>query len=162
MQNLKSSLDDRVRLDRVQHEYAARYNLGEGIFCPTGGGDLNYDIYGRPANMKTLNLNDASCSNYTGISATRYISYENNQRPYLPISGAGSRGYGDTMAKGRDIFPQQMYGEENAQFHQYFPTPNNGPPPQETFEEMTFKYPTAYRGFSMSHDSGQGFYRYKG
>lgn len=162
MQTLKSALDDRVRVDRTSREYAARYNLGEGIFCPTGGGDLSYDIYGRPANTKTLNLNDASCSNYTGIDSTRYISYENNNRPYLPVSGSGSRGYGDTMAKGRDIFPQNVYDDGNAQFHQYYPTPNNGPPPEMTYDAMTFKYPVPYRGFTMSHDTGSGYYRYKG
>jgi hypothetical protein len=149
-------------LDRTFREYAARYNGGHEIFCPTGAPDLNYDIYGRPANNKTINFNDASCSNDAGISSTRYISYENNQRPYLPISGAGSRGYGDTMAKGRDVFPQQLYGGANAQFHQYYPTPNNGPPPEMTYEDMQFKYPVPYRGFSMSHDSGSGYYRYKG
>jgi hypothetical protein len=160
MQDLKSSLDDRVRLDRAIREYGARYNTGEGMFCPAASGDLNYDVYGRPANMKTLNFNDASCSHYTGISPTRYISYENNQRPYLPISGAGSRGYGDTMGKGRNIFPQQIYGEENAQFHSYYPAPNNGPPPEMTYDEMKFKYPVPYRGFPLSHSTGSGYYRF--
>ena len=162
MQTLKASVTDRVRLDRASRDYAARFNLGEGIFCPAGGGDLTYDIYGRPSNTKTLNLNDASCSNYTGISSTRYISYENNNRPYLPISGAGSRGYGDTLAKGRDIMPQKLYGQENAVFHQYYPTANNAPPSEMTYEEMTFKYPVPYRGFSMSHSTGSGDYRYQG
>jgi len=157
---MKSSQEDRVRIDRAVREYAARYNTGEGIFCPAGSGDINYDIYGRPANMKTINVNDASCSNYTGIDAVRYMSYENNQRPYTPVSGAGSRGYGDTMRVGRNIFPQQLYGEENAQFHQYFPSPNNGPPPEMTYGEMKFKYPVPYRGFPMSHDVGSGYYRY--
>lgn len=161
MQSLKSALSDRVRLDRTTREYAARYNLGEGIFCPAGGGDLNYDIYGRPSNTKTLNLNDASCSNYTGISSERYISYENNQRPYLPISGAGSRGEGDLMAKGRDIFPQRIYGKENAVFHQYYPTPNNAMPPEMSYESMSFKYPVPYRGFTLSHSTGAGLYRYQ-
>lgn len=160
--SLKSALDDRVRLDRSAREYAARYNLGEGIFCPAGGGELTYDIYGRPSNTKTLNLNDASCSNYTGISSTRYISYENNNRPYLPISGAGSRGYGDTAAKGRDIMPQKLYGQENAVFHNYYNTPNNAPPPEMTYEEMKFMYPVPYRGFTMSHNNSNGFYKFKG
>jgi hypothetical protein len=151
-----------VRVDRTVREYAARYNTGEGVFCPTGSGDLNYDVYGRPVNNKTIDFNDASCSHYTGISPTRYISYENNQRPYLPIMGAGSRGYGDTLAKGRDIFPQQLYGVEDARFHQYYPSPNNGPPPEMSYDNMQFKYPVPYRGFSMSHDSGSGYSRYKG
>jgi hypothetical protein len=164
MQTLKSALDDRVRNDRANREYAARYNTGEGIFCPAGSGDLNYDVYGRPVNTKTLNLNDASCSNYTDISATRYLSYENNNRPYLPVSGAGSRGYADTMFKGRDIWPKDVYDTGKvSDFHNYYPaSPNNGPPPQMTYDSMQFQYPVPYRGFSMSHDTGTGWYRYKG
>lgn len=162
MQSLKSALDDRVRTDRTTRSYAARYNLGEGVFCPAGGGDLTYDIYGRPANSKTLNLNDASCSNYTGISATRYISYENNNRPYLPVSGAGSRGYGDTAAKGRDIFPQNMYGDGSAPFHSYYPSPNNGPPAEMTYDPITTSYPVPNRNITLSHNTGSGYFRYQG
>ena len=160
--SLKSSLSDRVRLDRATREYAARHNTGEGIFCPAGSDSLNYDVYGRQVNHKTINFNDASCSNYTGINTTRYLSYENNNRPYLPISGAGSRGYGDTMGKGRDIFPRKLYGKEDATFHKYYPTPNNAPPPEMTDESMEFKYPVPYRSFTLSHDVGSGDYRYQG
>ena len=125
-QTLKSALDSRVRIDQSQRLGSQRQNLGEGLMCPAGSGDIQFDIYGRPAGQTTLLLNDAACSNYTMWSAARRIQVENQERPYLPICAAGLRGAGDMMGLARDNMPQNMYGEGyQGNFVRHYPTPNN-------------------------------------
>lgn len=163
MQSLKSASSDRVRLDRAARNYSARFNGGFGEFCPAGSGDLSYDVYGRPISNKTINFDDSSCSNYTGISTTRMLSYENNNRPYLPIAGAGSREYSDTMGRARDIMPKDVYHQQqDNSFHRHYQTPNNGPPNEMTWVPKKFNYPVPYKSFPMSHDVGGGSYKYQG
>ncbi|MGV9199366.1 MAG: hypothetical protein ACOC4M_11165, partial [Promethearchaeia archaeon] len=105
-QSLKSALDARVRIDQSERLGSQRQNLGEGLMCPAGSGDIMNDVYGRPVDQNTLLLNDSACSNYTKWSSARRIEVENMERPYMPICAAGLRGAGDYMGKGRDLLPQ--------------------------------------------------------
>ena len=127
-QTLKSALATRVRIDQAQRLGSQRQNLGEGLMCPAGHG-LRHDIYGRPVSEKTLLLDDASCSHYTQHSAARRIEVENQERPYVPVCAAGLRGAGDFMGKGRDLMPQNLYGEgREGHFVRHYPNPSNAPP----------------------------------
>lgn len=128
-QTLKSALAARVRDDQAYRLGSQRQNLGEGMMCPAGAGDLANDIYGRPVSQKTLLLDDAACSNYTEWSAARRIAVENQERPYLPVCAAGLRGAGDFMGVGRDMTVQNMYGTGmEGNFVRNYSTPNNMPP----------------------------------
>ena len=159
-QTLKSALDSRVRIDQSFKLGSQRQNLGEGLMCPAGSGDIAFDIYGRPASQKTLLLNDAACSNYTEWSSARRIQVENNERPYLPICAAGLRGAGDFMGVGRDIIPQNMYGEGPAgNMVRHYRTPNNAPPSQGPQKPRVPYYQKQIQPFSYSMDADSHLWR---
>jgi len=140
-QTLKSVLESRVRLDQAQRVASSRQNLGEGATC-TMGGMLSFDVYGRPATANTLNLNDSSCSHYTGIDAKTYLAYENNTRPHIPICSAGLRTHADLMGNGRDLNPSDVYGtgSERGRFQRMFSTLNNAPPHQDSMRPRMNPY----------------------
>jgi len=128
VQTLKSAIDSRVNLEQTQRLGSQRQNLGEGLMCIAGGGDIAFDIYGRPADQNTLRLTDSACSNYTKFPAMRRIEVENLERPYLSICAAGNRGSSDGMGKGRDLLPQNLYGEGyQGNMVRHYPTRNNYP-----------------------------------
>lgn len=159
-QTLKSALDSRVRIDQAQRLGSQRQNLGEGLLCPAGGGDIFFDIYGRPANQNTLLLNDSACSNYTKWSAERRIQAENNERPYIPICAAGLRGAADWMGKGRDNIPQNLFGDgEAGNFVRHYNTANNAPYNQGPSKPYAPYYPKKIQPFSYSHDASSHFLR---
>lgn len=127
-QSLKSALDSRVNIAQTERLGSQRQNLGEGLMCPAGSGDIQNDIYGRPANQNTLRLTDSACSHYTKWNAARRIQVENNDRPYLPICAAGLRGAADMMGVGRDNIPQNLYGEGyQGNMIRHYNTANNAP-----------------------------------
>ena len=59
-QTLKSAIDSRVDVGQTWRLGSQRQNLGEGLMCPAGAGDIAFDIYGRPADQNTLTLTDSS------------------------------------------------------------------------------------------------------
>nr|QBK86863.1 MAG: uncharacterized protein LCMAC103_02010 [Marseillevirus LCMAC103] len=100
--------------------------------CPANAGRLATDIYGRPVNKNTLDLRDAACSHYTGIPAARFMQFETNHRPHLPICAAGLRGAADFQGHGRDVMPQNLYADVATPFRgnfvRTFGTPNEASP----------------------------------
>lgn len=155
IQSLKSALDARVRTDQAERLGSQRQDLGEGLMCPAGSGDIQHDVYGRPSGQNTLLLNDSSCSHYTKWSARRRIGVENNTRPYIPVCAAGLRGAGDAMGVGRDIMPQGLYaGSQRGNFVRHYPTANNAPlqPPNKCRERYGC-YVKRVQPFSFSHDA---------
>lgn len=129
MQTLKSSLDKRVRIDQVQRLSSQRQDLGEELMCPAGS-TISFDIYGRPATLNTLPIQQpyaASCGRST-YTAAELMGFESNQRPYVPICAAGLRGAADFMGVGRDQMPQNLYGDGyRGNFVRTYPTANNAP-----------------------------------
>ena len=115
MQTLKSALESRVRIDYTQWNAAARQQGHFYDTCPADSHNLMNDIYGRPVNQNTLNMADASCNAHAPHPQTvnSRIQIENDERPYIPLAGTGMRGAGDLMGKGRDLFPQDLYGNGN-------------------------------------------------
>lgn len=159
-QTLKSALDSRVRIDQTQRLGSQRQNLGEGLMCPAGSGDIFFDIYGRPSDQNTLFLNDSACSNYTKWSTQRRIEVENNERPYLPVCAAGLRGAGDYMGKGRDNLPQNLYGEGyQGNMVRHYPTANNMPWDDTKAKPNLFYYQKQIQPFSFSHDGSTHLWR---
>jgi hypothetical protein len=155
---MKSALIGRVDAATALRIASQRQNLGEGLVCPTGAGDLYFDIYQRPVNPNTLLLDDASCSHYTSQSAARRIEVENNERPYLPVCAAGLRG-GDLMAKGRDMQAQNIYGSGFAgNFVKTYSTPNNLPADQAAVYSMPAGTPVV-QPYDRSHNAVQWQYR---
>lgn len=158
-QTLKSALDSRVRVDQAQRLASQRQDLGEGLMCPAGAGNISFDIYGRPATLNTLPIQQpyaASCGNYTYSSAD-LMQFETNQRPYIPICAAGLRGAGDFMGVGRDQMPQNLYGNGyRGNFVRQYPTPNNAPfysePVRRTNPSM-YNKPVQSFDFSMDAQS---------
>lgn len=131
VQSLKSALAARVDSGLAFKIGASRLDGGYPELCPAGSGDINFDVYGRPATMNTLPVlakdGGASCSPYT-FSVTEHIQRESVERPYLPTCAAGMRG-GDGLGKGRDIMPRALYGADyRGNFHRDYTTPNNSPP----------------------------------
>lgn len=114
-QTLKSASEQRVRTDYAIWNAAGRMQGHFYATCPTGSHDLQNDIYGRPANRNTLDTRSAECNARADLNDTAagHIQRENNERPYVPIAAAGMRGAGDLMAVGRDLMPQDLYGEGN-------------------------------------------------
>lgn len=160
---LKSAIDSRVFIPRAEREASAHTNSGNELMCPAGAGDISHDVYGRPSTYKTLKLTDAACSNFTGIDVSRYITYENNHRPYLPVQGAGERGYSDFMGRGRNMLPMNLYGEGyRGMFDRVFPTKNNAPPAEDTDCERIHQYHVPYIADDLSHDTTSGYYMYRG
>ena len=153
-QSLKSALDSRVRLDQAYRLGSQRQNLGEGLMCPAGSGDIAFDIYGRPVSQTTLLLNDSACSNYTMWSSARRIEVENMERPYLPICAAGLRGAGDFMGRGRDNLPQDLYGEGyQGNMIRHYNTPNNAPWSEGPQGPNPPYYMKPIQPFAFSHDA---------
>jgi len=160
VQTLKSSLDSRVRLDQAGRLGSQRQNLGEGLMCPAGAPNIMFDIYGRPASQNTLLLNDSACSNYTEWSARRRMEVENMERPYLAICAAGLRGAADWMGKGRDVLPQNLYGEGySGNFVRHYDTANNAPWSEGPQGPSANYYQKNIQPFAFSHDAGGFQYR---
>lgn len=159
-QTLKSALDARVEVAQAGRLGSQRQNLGEGLMCPAGSGDIAFDIYGRPVDQNTLRLTDSACSNYTKFSSARRIEIENQERPYLPICAAGLRGAADFLGKGRDNLPQNLYGEGySGNMVRHYPTANNAPwsqGPQGPLPPYTMKQ---VQPFSYSHDASSHLWR---
>jgi hypothetical protein len=159
-QTLKSSLDARIRIDQSERLGSQRQNLGEGLMCVAGAGDIAFDIYGRPSDQNTLLLNDSACSNYTKWSSARRIQVENQERPYLPICAAGLRGAGDFMSKGRDLIPQNLYGEGyQGNMVRHYPTATNMPWSEGPQGPMPAYSQKLVQPFSYSMDSSSFTYR---
>jgi hypothetical protein len=128
-QSLKSASLVRVDSGKSYHLYASARNLGESLMCPAGAQYLQNDIYGRPASQNTLPVHlDASCAQGSQYNAERHIQIENMVRPYLPICSAGLRGAGDLQGVGRDLVPQNLYGEgQRGNMVRIYNTKNNAP-----------------------------------
>lgn len=159
-QTLKSALDSRVRIDQSQRLGSQRQNLGEGLLCPAGAGDIGFDIYGRPATQNTLRLLDSACSQYTDFPTARMIEIENLNRPYLPVCASGQRGASDLMGMGRADMPQDLYGDGyRGNFVRHFSTANNlgwDETPPEPYCPYAQK---RIQPFSWSHDSTGNIFR---
>jgi|GEM_PF-5953086 len=159
-QSLKSALDSRVRTDQSDRLGSQRSDLGEGLMCPAGAGDIQFDVYGRPASQKTLRLTDSACSNYTEYSSARRIEVENMERPYLPVCAAGLRGAADYMGKGRDLIPQNLYGEGyQGNMVRHYPTATNMPWSEGPQGPNAPYYQKKIQPFSYSHDATAHVYR---
>lgn len=158
-QSLKAAMNSRVDTSTAHRLGSQRQNLGEGLMCPAGAGDLQNDVYGRPANHNTLYFGDAACSHYNFWSAQRRIEVENNNRPYLPICAAGLRGAGDPLGTGRDRMPQNMYGDGyQGNFVRHYETADNSPP-QRPLSQQTNYYQRQIQPFSFTHDATHHVYR---
>ncbi len=140
-QTLKATLKSRVINAQTERLSSQRQNLGEGLTCPAGSGNIHHDVYGRPVTQNTLDLRDSACSHYL-IDASEFMQYETNHRPHLPICAAGLRGASDMAGWGRDLLPQNLYnegynpalgddqdlGDFRGNFERTFSTPNNATP----------------------------------
>lgn len=158
-QTLKSALDARVNIGQSERLGSQRQNLGEGLMCPAGSGDIAFDIYGRPADQNTLLLNDSACSHYTKWSAARRLEVENQERPYMPICAAGLRGAADYMGVGRDNLPQNLYGEGyQGNMVRHYATATNMPPDGPSMPNPPY-YQKQIQPFTYSHDATAHFYR---
>lgn len=159
-QTLKSALEARVNLSQSSRLGSQRQNLGEGLMCPAGSGDIAFDIYGRPVSQQTLLLNDSACSNYTIFPAQRRIEIENLERPYMPVCAAGLRGAADYMGKGRDLIPQNLYGEGyQGNMVRHYPTANNMPWSEGPQGPNPPYYQKKIQPFSYSMDGTSFFYK---
>ena len=131
-QSLKTVLQSRVQPAHTQRIASQVHNLGEGLTCPAGAGNIQNDVYGRLVTQNTLDLRDSACSHYA-ITAAKFMQYETNQRPVLPICAAGLRGASDMMGVSRETIPSNLYNTGFHDFVRQYPTPNNapwqGPPP---------------------------------
>ncbi len=140
-QTLKATLQSRVINAQTERLSSQRQNLGEGLTCPAGSGNIHHDVYGRPVTQNTLDLRDSACSHYL-IDAAEFMQYETNHRPHLAICAAGLRGASDMAGWGRDLLPQNLYnegynpalgddqdlGDFRGNFERTFSTPNNATP----------------------------------
>jgi len=151
VQTLKSAIHGRVRVDQAQRLGSQSRDLGEGIFCPAGAGDIYFDQFMRPVSQNTLRLDDASCGHYTTHSARRRIEVENMERPYAVVCAAGYRG-GDLMGSGRDLHPKDLYGKgRRGDFIRHYSTANNTPPSTQTFPG--YYHVKTHQPSSHSHDA---------
>lgn len=161
-QTLKSALLYRIDPGKSQNLYAARQNLGEALMCPASAQVLQHDIYGRPSSQNTLSINlDASCAQQSQFPSYRQIQRENLERPYLPIATAGLRGAGDFMGVGRDLVPQNLYGEgERADMVKHYNTANDSPWEWEAALQTELRFPgfssRREQPFSFTHDASKG------
>lgn len=158
-QTLKSANLVRVDQGKSINLYAARQNLGEVLMCPASAQVLQHDIYGRPASQNTLTVNlDASCATGSQYPAPRQIQIENQNRPYLPICEAGLRGSADFQGTGRDLIPQNLYGEgERGNMVRHYNTQNNAPWEWEASQQRELQQPYYYfrkhQPMDFSHDA---------
>ncbi len=158
IQSLKPAMASRVITAQSTRIGSQVQNLGEGLTCPAGSGSINFDIYGRPATKNTLDLRDSACSNYTGITAARFMQYETNHRPNIPICAAGLRGASDMMGVARDVNPQNVYAEGfRGNFHRTYGSPNNAPPQQKL--NLAFPYEKFVQPFGFTNDATQYAWR---
>ena len=151
VQSLKAAMASRVVPAQSTRIGSQVQNLGEGLTCPAGSGDINFDIYGRPATKNTLDLRDSACSQYTGITAARFMQYETNHRPHVPICAAGLRGASDMMGVGRDVIPRNIYETGFTPFHRSYPMNPNNAPPQGPYPQP-FKYQRRVQPWDMGMD----------
>jgi hypothetical protein len=162
MQSLKAALLYRVDVGKSNNLYAARQNLGEGLMCPASAQVIQHDIYGRPASQNTLPVNlDASCATQSQFPAYRQIQRENMERPYLAICTAGLRGAADFMGVGRDLIPQNLYGEgERGNMAKHYNNANNSPPEWEAAYQTELRHPrynqNRVQPFTFTHEASKG------
>ena len=169
-QSLKAAMQSRVVQAQSERLGSQRQNLGEGLTCPAGSGNIHHDIYGRPVTQNTLDLRDSACSHYL-INASEYMQYETNHRPHLPICAAGLRGASDMMGVGRDLIPQNLYnsgynpalpadkqdlGTFRGDFERTYGTPNNAPPQQRWPLPRADPYDRWFQPWDLSLDATQG------
>ena len=169
-QTLKASMQSRVVQAQSERLGSQRQNLGEGLTCPAGSGNIHHDIYGRPVTQNTLDLRDSACSHYL-INASEYMQYETNHRPHLPICAAGLRGASDMMGVGRDLIPQNLYasgydpslpadkqalGTFRGNFMRTYANPNNAPPQEKWPLPRTAPYERWFQPWDLSMDGAQG------
>lgn len=112
VQTLKSAVESRVRNDYAEWGAFSRLAGHHYETCPAGSSSLMNDEYGRPVNQNTLDMRSAECNAHAPHphQVSNHIQRENNERPYMPIAHAGMRGAGDFMGVGRDLMPQDLYG----------------------------------------------------
>ena len=114
---------DRVRYDRAINAYHTQRDTGNPILCPAGAQNINYDEFGRGANINTLQVNrDGACGNYT-YTASDHIQFENNNRPDVNRFIRLHRQYASDDATGRrmDQIPRNLYDPQNKTYHsQYY------------------------------------------
>ena len=158
-QSLKSANLARVDAGKSYNLYASRENLGQTLLCPASAQQLQHDVYGRPANQNTLSVNlDASCGQGTQFNAMRHIQRENMERPYLPVCAAGNRGAADFMGVGRDIIPQNLYGEgQRGNMIRHYNTQNDAPWENQVNQPSQY-YWRIEQPYSYSHDSTKSAY----
>ena len=170
-QTLKPVLQSRASVAQSQRLGSQRQNLGEGLTCPAGSGNIHHDVYGRPVTQNTLPLMDSACSQYL-ISCSKFMQYETNHRPHLPICAAGMRGASDMMGVGRDLIPQNLYnfgfdptkskdnqdmGNYRGQFERTYPwTPNNAPPQANFVMAKLTPYERLFQSWDLSNDGTDG------
>ncbi len=169
-QSLKAAMQSRVVQAQSERLGSQRQNLGEGLTCPAGSGNIHHDIYGRPVTQNTLDLRDSACSHYL-INASEYMQYETNHRPHLPICAAGLRGASDMMGVGRDLIPQNLYnsgynpalpadkqdlGNFRGDFERTYGTPNNAPPQHKWPLPRADPYDRWFQPWDLSLDATQG------
>ena len=160
-QSLKSANLVRVDQGKSIHLYASARNLGESLMCPAAAQYLQNDVYGRPASQNTLTVHlDAACGQGSQYNAGRHIQIENMTRPYLPICSAGLRGAADLQGVGRDLIPQNLYGEgERGNMVRHYNTKNNAPweweaPLQTELRRGPYYFRVEQRN-NLSHDSSK-------
>jgi hypothetical protein len=159
-QTLKSANLVRVDVGKAEHLYAARQNLGESAFCSAGSQYIQHDIYGRPASQNTLPMKlDASCAQGSQYNAERIIQIENIERPYLPVCTSGLRGESDFLAVGRDLLPQNLYGEgERGNMVRHYNTKNNAPWDLPEKNDYPYYYHRKEQPFYGSMDATKSAY----
>ena len=154
VQTQKSALQGRINLGQSTRLFSHARNLGEGLMCPAGSGDIANDVYGRPVDQTTLLLNDSACSHYTKFSVAARLDAENLERPYLPVCAAGLRMVGDLAGLGRDVIQQNLYGEGyRGNFIRNYNTPNNMPWEEGPKGPSRPYYHKLERPYDFSHDS---------
>ena len=80
------------------------------------------------------------------------------ERPYLPVCAAGNRGAGDFMGVGRDIIPQNLYGEgQRGNMVRHYNTQNDAPWSTEVNQPSQY-YWRIEQPYSYSHDSTKSAY----
>ena len=161
VQTLKSSLYNRVDTSQATRLFSQARNLGEGLICPAGAGDIQFDIFGRPASQETLLLNVPECSHYTIYSVPARLEAENLERPYMPICAAGLTVVGDTMGVARDRVPRNLYGfGHRGDFVRHYLGANNRQPPEEPpVPRDNGYYFKNIQPFDFSHDASAQAYR---
>jgi hypothetical protein len=112
---LKSVMQPRVNVGITANQWGARHANHYSALCGASWPDLQADVLGRPVTQNTLDMRGggAECNAYMPYSQSLsdHITRENLERPYLQILPEGGRGAADLMGKGRDVIPEDMYGD---------------------------------------------------